>query len=173
MVLILAHHYDAEASWLFNKLLSECGVAATLVLPEALGIDYNVSLRLRNDGKHNASIFLYDKGSWIDGSTVNYVVNRLNYIEPLLWKQATESERTYATNELNAFFPALIHALCCPVSNRVHYGSLYGDVHFAWRWAYRVKENGIRVNTLVLDRTGKVFEKISDAPRNHLVRLLL
>lgn len=172
MVLILAHHYDAEAEWLADRLVSAYGVATTLLAPEALGLDYSLTLQLRNSGHHQATIVLFETGQRLDGGKLTYLVNRLSYIDPLLWKQSAEKERQYATNEVNAFFPAFIESLACPVSNPIHHGSLYGDVQFALRWAKYARVHGIEVNALALDKTGKLVERLNDMPPDSLFRFL-
>src|SRR5881227_3930810 len=103
MILVLAHHYDAEAEWLRKTLREGYAQAALLLWPEALGVDYDISLRLRANGNHDATVSMFEPPSRTSCErSARYVVNRLGYIEPLIWKNAAPSEKAYATAEINS-----------------------------------------------------------------------
>jgi hypothetical protein len=172
MLLIIAHHHDAEAQWLCNILKKDYNQPFHLLMPEALGIDYSISLQLKNDGKHHASVFFHESRVRIDGSQVTYAVNRLSYIDPIIWKNADAGERAYATNELNAFFPAFIQSLNCPLSNGIYNGALYGDGSFAAKWGLHLHKHGIPVDALLTDNTGKLYEKLRTIPAEKICRLM-
>src|SRR5437879_4593169 len=120
MLLVIAHHYDAEARWLCETLKRDYNIAATLLIPEAMGIDYSISLHLKNNGQHHSTIFFYEPETRLKSSEVWYAINRLSYINPLIWQHVDQVEKAYATNEINAFFSAFIQSLRCPVSNSIH-----------------------------------------------------
>ncbi|WP_344757853.1 hypothetical protein [Mucilaginibacter dorajii] len=172
MLLIIAHHHDAEARWLCKILKESYNQPLHLLMPEALGIDYSISLQLKNDGLHHASVFFHEGKVLLDCNDVTYAINRLSYIDPIVWKHTNADERAYATNELNAFFPALIHSLKCPVSNRIYNGALYGDNSFAAKWGMHLYAHGIPVDALLTDATGKLYEKLRTIPAEKINRLM-
>jgi hypothetical protein len=167
----MAHHHDAEARWLYEALKQARQQVAHLV-PEALGLDYNITLRLNNCGPHGANVSFHQPARRLESRAVAYAINRLSYIDPLVWKKTEPAELTYATSELNAFFPALIESLPCPVSNRIHHGALYGDGGFAARWAARMHERGLAVDASVLDNTGKSYERLAACKPEELHRFM-
>ena len=172
MLLLIAHNHDAEARWLYHTLNQGARLPVAYLVPEALGIDYKITLRLNNCGPHTASVWFDKPERRLESSGFTYVINRLSYVDPIAWHKAEPSELTYATAELNAFFPALVASLPCKVSNRIHHGSLYGDACFVARWAARMKGRGVPVDLCVLDCTGKSHEKISAATPGGLSRFM-
>lgn len=172
MLLIIAHHHDAEAQWLCKNLSENYSGPFCLLMPEALGVDYSITLQLRNDGSHHASIYFYGSETYLDGDDVSFAINRLSYINPVVWKQAEESEKAYATNEFNAFFPAFIHSLKCPLSNYIYNGALYGDNSFAAKWALYIHRYGISVNPLLADTTGKLYKMLDSIPAEQIYRFM-
>ncbi|WP_184547496.1 hypothetical protein [Mucilaginibacter sp. FT3.2] len=172
MLLIIAHHHDAEAQWLYKTLKENYNQPLYLLMPEALGVDYSISLQLKNDGSHHASIFFYNCKVHLDCAEVSYAINRLSYIDPIIWKHADAVEKAYATNEFNAFFPAFIHSLKCPLSNRIYNGALYGDNGFVAQWALHLHQYGFAVNSLLTDTTGKLYERLRTIPAAQICRFM-
>jgi hypothetical protein len=172
MLLIIAHHHDAEAQWLCKVLKEEGRIPVYLLMPEALGVDYSISLHLKNEGKHRSTVFFHTPKIRLELSQAHYAINRLSYIEPLMWARAAAAEKTYATTEINAFFPALIHSLTCPVSNPIHHGALYGEVSFTAKWAAQLRQHGIAVHPLATDTTGKLSAHFNATPAKDLCRLM-
>ena len=167
MLLLIAHHYDAEARWLYDLLQSEKQVESLLLIPEALGVDYSISLHLNNCGKPRAAVYFYDTGITLNGDCVCYVINRLSYINPLTWQQASTIEKTYAASEINSFFSAFIYSFTCPVSNPIHNGSLYGEAAATEKWAHYCKQNDLTVHPLLSDCTGRIYNLLQNiAPEN-------
>ncbi|WP_183560423.1 hypothetical protein [Mucilaginibacter sp. SP1R1] len=164
MILIIAHHHDAEAQWLCQILKEDYDMPVYLLMPEALGVDYSISLQLQNNGLHHATIFFNEPQLRLECNEVWYAINRLSYINPIVWQHANADEKAYATNEINSFFPAFIHSLKCPVSNKIYHGALYGDSSFAAQWAAHLYQHGLSVNPLATERTGKQFEKLNAIP---------
>ncbi len=164
MILVLANHYDAEAAWLRRALEERCRHPVLLLCPEGLGVDYSISLRLRNDGRHGCAISFFDDAArrW-DGDRIRYAVNRLGFVEPLVWRSAAEAERIYATSEINAFFPALIQSLRCPVDSPVQHGALWVDGGFEVRWAVRLNACGVAVHPSMTGPPGKAFATLLEA----------
>jgi hypothetical protein len=145
VILILAHHYDAEAEWLCAALRRQ-GQSAALLWPEALGVDYAISLFLRSDGQHAGHIRFFGPPSRTVAITdLRYAVNRLGYVAPLIWEHAVSGEREYATSEINAFFSGLIRALPCGVSNPVRNGALWSGAGFEATWLSRLGRHGISI----------------------------
>ncbi|MDF2431383.1 MAG: hypothetical protein JWP44_1014 [Mucilaginibacter sp.] len=172
MLLIIAHHHDAEALWLYRTLKEDGVYPVLLLMPEALGIDYSISLHLNNNSSNQLAIFFYTPEVRVEGDQVKYAINRLSYIDPLVWRRADLIEKAYATNEINAFFPALIHSLSCPVSNRIYNGALYGEGGFASKWAENFHRHGVSVDSLATDIPEKIFEKLKGTPTEHVYRLM-
>ena len=127
MILIFAHYYDKEAQWLQQHLsFPVAGPEVKLVIAEALGIAYTVSLSIK-DNYNNSVIFFKDDMAEVSQEDVSLVINRLVYINPIAWNKSDEKEKTYAANEINAFFAAFIHSFTCPVINNIKHGSLFGN----------------------------------------------
>jgi hypothetical protein len=172
MILIIAHHHDAEALWLCKTLKEDFSLPACLLLPEALGIDYSISLHLKNNGQHHSTIFFHEPELCLESNQVWYAFNRLSYINPLVWQYADPVEKAYAASEINAFFPALIHSLPCPVSNGIHHGALYWEAGFAAKWAAHLQGYGVSVHPLATDITEKLFEKLNATPVEDIRRII-
>lgn len=173
MILILAHHYDAEADWLCKIVEQDYQQAALLVWPEALGVDYSISLRLRGSGKHDALVsFFGPPASALSGRSARYVVNRLGYIEPLVWAKADSSEKAYAAAEVNAFFSAFVSALSCPISNPVRNGALWAGTGFVARWASRLHASGVAVHRLATSGANEAMRELNRADPATLRRWL-
>ncbi len=170
MLLIIAHHHDAEARYFHDLLQSENRVNTRLLIPEALGVDYSISLHLKNDGRHHASIFFYETGFTLNCDNLCYAINRLSYINPLTWQHTYPVEKNYATDEINAFFPAFIHSLKCPVSNPIYNGSLYGEATLAEKWAGYFKRCYLPVHPLLFDTTGKIYTLLQNTPAENICR---
>jgi hypothetical protein len=157
MILILAHHHDAEAEWLVNCLQAQRR-RPLLLCPEALGVDYGISLRLRNDGRHDSAVAFFDPAvGGVGSGQFRYAVNRLGFIEPLIWRSAPEGERLYATVEINAFFPALVESLRCRVDSPVEHGTLWPDCGFALRWAARLHARGVTIHPALAASPAQAF----------------
>ncbi len=172
MLLILAHHHDAEAKWLYDKLLAETQLKPILLMPEALGIDYDVTLQLSNNGRHHASILFYNPNFKIQSEDITYTINRLSYVDPLIWKNASKKEQLYATNELNAFFPAFLHALPCPVSNPAHNGALGGETVFSMKWTSYFLSQNVPVHPVVFDSPDQVYHLLQKTPQKSILRFI-
>lgn len=172
MLLIIAHHHDVEAQWLCKTLKEDYNLPVYIIMPEALGIDYSISLHLKNNGQHHSTIFFHAPEARLESNRAWYAINRLSYINPLVWQHTDPVEKAYATNEINAFFPALIHSLTCPVSNSIHNGALYGEGGFAAKWAAHLHQHGVFVHPLVTDITEKLFEKLNTTPAEDIRRLI-
>lgn len=172
MFLLISHHHDAEAQWLYRTLVTEYGIEAIHLLPEALGLDYSVSLQLNNHEGHSFTISFYEPKRLLESREITYAVNRLSYIDPILWHSSAPSEKAYAATELNAFFPALIHSLPCEVSNRVHNGSLYADGGLVARIAIRLRQQGIAVDPSVTKAGGNWYETLNATPAADQFRFL-
>jgi hypothetical protein len=161
MILVLAHYHDAEAHWLCHALRLDGRRRTTFLCPEAMGVDYSISLRLRNDGNHFAKItFIEPNACSVNSNEIRFAVNRLNYIEPLVWKSAAAGEQLYATSELNAFFPAVIQSLECPVDNPVHHGALWTHDGFAAQWAVRLHRLGVAIHPLAIGKQSAIVEAL-------------
>ena len=172
MLLLLAHHHDAEARWLQQMLDQVYHLRMAYLVPEALGLDYNITLRLNNHGQPSATV-AFNKAAWkLESNEVSYAINRLSYVDPIIGRKAQPSELTYAASELNAFFPALIASLPCPVSNRIYHGALYGDVNFAARWAARVDECGLSFDSSFIDDPSSSYQKLSAINPTELHRFM-
>lgn len=171
MLLIIAHHHDVEAQWLYDTLRYENKFQVRLLIPEALGIDYSISLHLTGEG-HRSTILFYDGAEMIEGSQVWFAINRLSFVSPLIWERAEANEKAYATNEINAFFPAFIRSLDCPVSNSIINGSLYGETNFAWKWITHFYRHGLDVHPLAADLPDRLFETVNNTPPDQILRLL-
>ncbi len=171
MILVLAHHYDAEADWLCRTVELDFQQAACLLWPEALGVDYRISLRLRGSGRHDALVSLVKPtASVFSGRSARYVINRLGYIEPLVWDKAIPSEKTYAAAEINAFFSAFVRSLPCSVSNPVRHGALWAGTGFEARWMSRLHRAGVLVHRLATADANEALQELSRADPATLLR---
>ncbi len=151
MVLILAHYYDKEAAWLADKLAD-----AFLLVPEALGVDYDITLRL-SDREIRAALHPLQGGREFSSPDVSFMLNRLSFIDPLVWKKADETERTYVTGEINAFFAAFIHAFSCPVVNPVVNGSLMESSSRNFSLIMVLQKMGMTIHPALLQENGEAF----------------
>lgn len=172
MLLILAHHHDAEAKWLYDKLLAETNLKPILLIPEALGIDYDATLQLHNSGRHQASILFHNPDFKIESGDITYTINRLSYVDPIIWKNSLKKEQLYATNELNAFFPAFLHALPCPVSNPAHNGALGGETVFLMRWVSHFLSQNLPVHPVVFDSPDQVYHLLQKTSQKNILRFM-
>ena len=164
MILVLAHHYDAEAGWLCRTVEQDCQQAALLLWPEALGVDYSISLRLRGNGRHDALVSLFGPpASAFSGRSARYVVNRLGYIEPLIWDKAGPSEKAYAAAEINAFFSAFVSSLPCLLSNPVRNGALWAGTGFEARWTSRLHGSGVAIHRLATAGANEALQELNRA----------
>jgi hypothetical protein len=172
VILVLAHHYDAEAEWLCMTLRRE-HIAALLLWPEALGVDYRISLFL---GHHEAAAgeitFLNERELPLESHSIRYALNRLGYIEPLMWDRAAPRERAYATSEINAFFSAFIRALPCPVSNPVRNGALWTGAGFEAKWFARLRRHGVGLHALASATPAEAWDTLASADRAQVRRWL-
>lgn len=123
MILLIAHHHDREAQRLVTAIAGE-GRKALLLLPEALGVDYGVSLRI-NLPSVIFRITPYEQGEPITAPAVSLLINRISWSDPVVWDQAVKKEKEYVASELNAFFAAFIYAFSCPVINPIEHGCVY------------------------------------------------
>ena len=152
MILILAHHFDLEAEWLHRTLRDDYAQASLLLWPEALAVDYRITLALHGDGRREADVAFFDRTvgaldrETFDCQASRYAINRLSYIEPSIWKNADTAEKAYAESEINAFFSAFVRALPCPVSNPARHGALWTQAGFEARWASALHRSGVAVD---------------------------
>jgi hypothetical protein len=158
MVLVFAHHYDEEAKWLALSLQVQ-GMPLKLLVAEALGIDYDISLTIK-EGKAGISILFKDDTGEVGGNAVSLVINRLNYINPIVWANAAEKEKQYATNEINAFFAALLRAFNCRVLNPVEHGSLFTDNKTGFDIVRLLKQQQVDVAISALEEDEQNFAKL-------------
>ena len=151
MILILAHHYDSEAKWLTDNLANGLKNSnVKLLIAEALGIDYLISLSL-NDNCTKTVIRFKNADKALHAEDILLVINRLVFIDPIVWNHSAESEKSYATNEMNAFFSAFIYSFTCPVINQVIYGSLAGNNSDILSMVNILRNNHITINKIVHD----------------------
>lgn len=143
MLLIIAHHYDREAVWLYENILENGEIPVRLLVPETLGLDYYISLNLSGTLVAKSSVKWFDTGETIFNTDVHWLINRLSYIDPMIWNQSEATEKQYATNELNAFFAAFIYSFGCTISNPIQNGSLYGQNLYLPKWISHFKKAGI------------------------------
>lgn len=172
MIVVLAHHHDAEAQWLCETLRRRGGLAL-LLCPEALGVDYAITLSLRNDGQHAWEIAFFDATiGRVSSDRIGFAVNRLGFIDPLMWRSASAGERAYASNEINAFFPALIESLRCRVDSPVQHGALWSDSGSELRWAARLHARGVAVHPAMTGDPADAWEMLRAADPARLRRWL-
>lgn len=148
LILVLAHHYDAEAEWLCTVLRNH-RQAVLLLWPEALGVDYRISLFLSGKAKPAGQVCFFQPPAFtFHGHSARYALNRLGYIQPLTWQHAAQAEKDYATAEINAFFSAFVRALPCPLSNPVRNGALWRGQGFETKWLARLGRQGVALHPL-------------------------
>ena len=158
MVLIFAHHYDMEAKWLAQYLPQQCSsIRVKLVIAEALGIDYDITLSIKNNSSNAVVFFKDDTGPLACGS-ISFVINRLMFIDPIVWNKSDKKEKTYAMNEINAFFAAFIHSYKCPVVNAVEHGSLLGNNSGTFRLVKILKKDGMAIHPFVFEENENSFK---------------
>jgi hypothetical protein len=150
MLLIIAHHHDQEAVWLYKNLLESGEIPVRLLVPETLGLDYHISLNLFNTLAAKSSVNWFATGETIFNTDVHWLINRLNYIDPIIWNRSASAEKQYATSELNAFFAAFIHSFSCKISNPIQNGCLYGQIQFLPFWISYFQKKGIQPHSLLL-----------------------
>ncbi len=156
---------------------------AFLLIPEALGVDYDVTLRLSDreilatlqplqgglefpvQGTERSALQIKDgcgsqelPGGWeFSSPDISFLVNRLNYIDPLVWKKAGETDRAYATGEINAFFAAFIHAFSCPVVNPVVNGALPESSSANYSLLMALRKRGVSIHPALFQEDGEAF----------------
>lgn len=150
MLLIIAHHYDREAVWLYENILENGEIPVRLLVPETLGLDYYISLNLSDTLAAKSSVKWFDTSETILNTDVHWLINRLSYIDPLIWNQSEATEKQYATNELNTFFAAFIHCFSCAISNPIQNGCLYGQIQFLPFWISHFIKKGIQPHPFLL-----------------------
>ena len=167
MIFIFAHHYDEEAKWLVQHLQHQNNTEAKLVVAEALGIDYDACLSIKNTGTEAVIWFNEDTGCKAYNNCT-LVINRLLYITPIVWNKSEDKEKMYATNEINSFFAAFIHAYTCPVINPVEHGSILGNRTGSLKIIKTITENGINIHPYVFEENYKAFKLIEANAANCL-----
>ena len=172
MVLIFAHYYDEEAKWLAANLSKHLrGIKVKLIIAEALGIDYDITLSINSDSSH-VTIYFQNPAETLYGENVSFVVNLLSFIDPIVWKKANEKERFYAMNEMNAFFAALIHSFVCPVINPIHNGALFANNNIILQLMKVLSQNGFVIHPAVLEENENAH-KIKEIHQATCSRLIL
>ncbi len=172
MILLFAHHYDAEAEWFFHELKKSCQLPVVWLIPEALGVDYSITLRFLKNGQTTGFVLLRSDERRLEMRDVRYAINRFAYIDPLIWEHAEPSEKAYAASELNAFFPAVIQSLTRSISKRIDNGSLCDINAFVAGWATRFHSAGISVDISALRSSGDLQQVLIGRSGRQVFRFL-
>lgn len=110
MILIVCHLHDAEAAWLAQRLSHLApGTPVLLVSAEELLYARQVQHTL-GDGPAGFVLTLQN-GRRIAAGDVAVVVNRLCFLDPVIWRQKDPQQYLYVLQELNALYLSLLHSL--------------------------------------------------------------
>jgi hypothetical protein len=110
MILILCHLHDADARWLYQRLQRATS-------PESVAIISTDELLYAHRIQHTVSPsgvdfrFHLQNGRILEKKDLSLVINRLCYIDPLIWKWVGTQQYQYVSQELNALYLSLLHAL--------------------------------------------------------------
>lgn len=108
MILILCHLHDAEAAWLAHGL-QQVGAPVLIVSADELLLARAVSHRLGHAGADFA--ITLQNGQCIRKDVISAVINRLSYLDPILWKRADPKQYQYVAQEFNALYLSLLHSV--------------------------------------------------------------
>ena len=110
MILILCHLQDAEAAWLSQRLQHLAPeVPVRLVSAEELLYARRVQHTL---GHAPAGFALtLQNGQRIEAAEVAVLVNRLCFLDPVVWQRAGSMQYLYVLQEINALYLSMLHAL--------------------------------------------------------------
>ncbi|HEX8330282.1 MAG TPA: hypothetical protein VF629_22315 [Hymenobacter sp.] len=110
MILILCHLHDAEAAWLCQRL-RQLAPATEVRLVSAEELLYARGVR-HTLGRAPASFALtLQNGQHVAGKDVTVLINRLCYLDPVLWQQRDAKQYQYVMQELNALYLSILHSL--------------------------------------------------------------
>src|SRR5262245_3348414 len=113
MWIVLCELHDLPAIWAYQGLRTKGLAPLELVTPQLLLASPCWEHRLGLDGVHIAIDL--PSGNTLDGKAIRGVLNRIAYLSPALFQQATSEDRTYAVQEMTALFMSWLSAVPAPV----------------------------------------------------------
>ncbi|RIV23338.1 hypothetical protein DYU11_10045 [Fibrisoma montanum] len=110
MILILCHPHDVEAAWLYEQL-QRAAPDQPLLIATADELIYARSIRQTLVGDDDTFLIRLQNGRTILKDEISVVINRLYYLDPVVWKAVSDKQYQYVAQELNALFLSLLHAV--------------------------------------------------------------
>ena len=149
MIVLLCHDEDAAALWL-HRALREHGLAA-LELVSVEQLVYSRSIVHRLDDRGDRGEIRLADGRVLRPQSIDALLNRVRYLPTQHFARADEADRTYASQELNAFVLAWLDSIAGCVINPalpfaldggtfdpvtvMHYAAMAGLPTGGWRGA--------------------------------------
>ena len=141
MWLVLCPAHDLPALWAYQGLRARDLAAVDLVSVEMLASALRWEHRLGADGA-GITVTLAD-GRTIRDDTVRGVLNRLVSVPNETVVLASPADRSYATQELQAFYMSWLYALPQPVLNRPTAQGLSGAWRHISEWTWLASQAGL------------------------------
>jgi len=163
MILILAHHYDVEALYLYRLLSTQQMVKVMLLQAETFCLEFSISY---SPQEISSSTIQFKNGDTIHCKNIQLVINRWQYLQPNWWKKAGEKEQEYVTAEMNAFVVGWLGAFKVPVINGVQYGALSSVYDMYEPWLPVIKSAGLQTTAQTFNLKTP-FDVLQTANINH------
>jgi hypothetical protein len=111
MVLILCHLHDADAVWLCRRLQqANPPVPVLIVSADELLLARTIRHTL-DPSEDDDFLIVLQNGQRIEKANLSVVVNRLFFMDPVLWRHTDPKQYQYVTQELNALYLSLLHSV--------------------------------------------------------------
>jgi hypothetical protein len=174
MWIILCSWSDHSALWAFEGLQRRGLAPLELVTSESLGVARFWEHRIGGAGAH-FKIVLQD-GRTICSSRIRGALNRVAAPHPTLIQHAVESDREYATSEMQSFYLSWLNAVPGNVVNRPTPQGMSGAWRHTSEWALLAGRCGFKVppyRQTDLDPVEHGYASLAPAgaPVSHLVVL--
>ncbi|QJD77672.1 hypothetical protein [Spirosoma rhododendri] len=110
MILILCHLHDADAIWLYQRLkrASPPDSVRIVSVDELL---YARTVRHTLDADSVEFRIQLQNGQTLTNDNISLVINRLYYIDPVVWKQTSPAQYQYVSQEINALYLSVLTTL--------------------------------------------------------------
>ena len=166
MWLVLCHANDRHALWAYEQLVAHGLAPVELITAEVLACALRCKHRL-NTNTDLVNILLPD-GRRIDNSKVRGTLNRIHYPALQHLSVATESERDYAAQEIQAFYLGWLHALPQPLLNSPSPQGLSGQWRFPTEWNMLASRAGLATHPIHISsrdsEVGNTTPEVSPQP---------
>jgi hypothetical protein len=110
MILILCHLHDAEAIWLYQQL-KRAGSPDSVAIVSVNELLYARTIRHTLGCAGVEFSIQLQSGQTLTRDELSMVINRLCYIDPVVWKQTSQVQYQYVSQEINALYMSILHSL--------------------------------------------------------------